>query len=306
MPLTDHGGTRYDPRNGHAPLTPYLRQSRAKERTISIKEQRRTIEAWATAAGVDLGSEVVEQDVSGSKNWRTRGLGKILEACEAGKAQGVIVAFQDRLSRGDLLGTAEVWTAFGEAGARIVACDDVDSAPEGQRLLYVVKAEIARHQWERFQANWKAARRHAIEQGKHVGPIPAGYSRGEDGRLYPTEHADAIRAAFQARAKGASWRQVAKLLEGVPTSRGATSWSLKATEKALRNEAYLGVVRSGDFRNEKAHEPLVDRGTWALVKAQKREGDYSNPSREPSMLSGIARCATCGHGLVRDHTTREA
>ena len=34
------------------PLVPYLRQSRAKERTISIEEQRRDIQAWAEAAGV--------------------------------------------------------------------------------------------------------------------------------------------------------------------------------------------------------------------------------------------------------------
>jgi hypothetical protein len=33
------------------PLIPYLRQSRAKERAISIDEQRRDIRDWAEAAG---------------------------------------------------------------------------------------------------------------------------------------------------------------------------------------------------------------------------------------------------------------
>ena len=73
--------------NGH-PLVPYLRQSRAKERTISIEEQRRDINAWAQAAGVVLAPEVVEQNVSGSTPWRERGLGDAVDACERGEASG--------------------------------------------------------------------------------------------------------------------------------------------------------------------------------------------------------------------------
>jgi hypothetical protein len=38
--------TKNDPR----PLVPYLRQSRKKEETISIDEQRRDIRRWADAA----------------------------------------------------------------------------------------------------------------------------------------------------------------------------------------------------------------------------------------------------------------
>jgi hypothetical protein len=42
------------------PLVPYMRQSRLKERTISIEEQRRDIQAWAQANGVTLAAEVIE------------------------------------------------------------------------------------------------------------------------------------------------------------------------------------------------------------------------------------------------------
>jgi DNA invertase Pin-like site-specific DNA recombinase len=71
-----------------SPLIPYLRQSHAKERTISIEEQRR-----------DLAPEIAEQNVSGSKPWRDRALGAAIEACERGDVAGIIVAWQDRLSR---------------------------------------------------------------------------------------------------------------------------------------------------------------------------------------------------------------
>jgi hypothetical protein len=68
------------------PLVPYLRQSRLKERTISIEEQRRDIQAWAQANGVPLAAEVTEQRVSGSKPWRERDLGDAVDACERGES----------------------------------------------------------------------------------------------------------------------------------------------------------------------------------------------------------------------------
>ena len=70
------------------PLIPYMRQSRAKERTISIEEQRGDIQAWAERNGVPLAAEVVEQGVSGSKPWQDRALGEAVDACRRGGLRG--------------------------------------------------------------------------------------------------------------------------------------------------------------------------------------------------------------------------
>ena len=58
-------------------LIPYIRQSRAKEVSISLDDQRAAIRAWAERAGVELAAEIVERGVSGSKPWRERELGSI-------------------------------------------------------------------------------------------------------------------------------------------------------------------------------------------------------------------------------------
>ena len=138
------------------PLIPYLRQSRRKERTISIEEQRREIQHWAAANEVRLAPEVVEQGVSGSKNWRERALGEAVDACARGDAAGVIVAWQDRLSRENGLATAEVWEALDRAGARLVcAAEGLDTASGDQEMLFTIKAAIARDQWKRYRANWR-------------------------------------------------------------------------------------------------------------------------------------------------------
>jgi Resolvase, N terminal domain len=115
------------------PLVPYLRQSRLKERTISIEEQRRDIQAWAQANGVPLAAEVTEQRVSGSKPWRERDLGDAVDACERGEASGIIVAWQDRLSRENGRATAEAWETLERAGARFVAANEASTPQAATR-----------------------------------------------------------------------------------------------------------------------------------------------------------------------------
>lgn len=89
----------------------YIRVSRVGQREgyQSPEEQRAIIRGVADRAGVVLGLEVVEEDVSGARAASERGLGRLLERAELGESEGVIVAFQDRLSRGSLIETAEVW-----------------------------------------------------------------------------------------------------------------------------------------------------------------------------------------------------
>ena len=127
-----------------------MRQSRTKERTISIEEQRRDIQQWAKKARVELGPEVVEQNVSGSKPWRERALGRAVDACERGEAAGIVVAWQDRLSRENGRATAEVWEALEKAGARLVcAAEGFDTAAGDHELTFSIKAAIAREQWSK-------------------------------------------------------------------------------------------------------------------------------------------------------------
>ena len=212
------------------PLIPYIRQSRKKEHTISLDEQRRDIEAWAEREGVTLAGEVVEEGVSGSKHWKERELGAAVRACEEGKAAGIIVAYQDRLTRENGLGTAEVWDALDKANARLVcAAEGLDTArgSDDDEMTFSVKAALARLQWKRHRRNWANARRSAVEYGIHPSArVPIGYSRNEQEprvlssaerakltaeerwadpvrrQLVPSQDAEAIRDLFKLRGRG--------------------------------------------------------------------------------------------------------
>jgi len=283
--------------NPNKPLIPYLRQSRAKERTISIDEQRRDVERWAAANSVKLAPEVVEQGVSGSKPWRERALGEVIAACERGEASGVIVAWQDRLSRENGLATAEVWDALDRAGARLVcAAEGLDSASGDAEMLFSIKAAIAREQWKRYAANWSRAQSSAIDRGIHIGHVPIGYRRGPDRRLVvePSE-AEHVRELFELRAAGHSWGELAAYLdEHLPRPNGG-AWCRQNAESLCHSRLYLGEVRSGEHVKKDAHDAIVTRAEWEAA-----QGTPTGAARRSgSLLSGILRCSSCGQPLVR-------
>lgn len=272
------------------PMIPYLRQSRRKERTISLEEQRREIQHWAKANEIALADEVVEQGVSGSLSWRERGLGLAVEACARGEAAGVIVAWQDRLSRENGLATAEVWEALDRASARLVcAAEGLDTASGDQEMLFTIKAAIARDQWKRHRANWENARRNAIERGVFTGRAPFGYRsrRGQPLQVVPREAAK-VRAAYEARAAGEAMTSIARRF----------GWSHSTCRQMLACETYLGVAAHGGFRNENAHQPIIDRDLWDAVQGSRTTQPVATGDTTlDRLLIGIARCGGCDKTL---------
>jgi DNA invertase Pin-like site-specific DNA recombinase len=196
------------------PLVPYLRQSRAKERTISIDAQRRDVQQWAEGAGVKLAQEIVEQNVSGSKPRRERGIGDAVAACERGEASGIIVAWQDRLSRENGLATAEVWEALEAADARLVSVgDSMDTASGDHEMLFTIRAAIARDQWKRHRANWEKAQPNAAERGVACSRANIGYRKANRGEPFTINESEAakVRQAFELRAAGVAISRIYKL-----------------------------------------------------------------------------------------------
>lgn len=272
------------------PLVPYLRQSRAKERTISIDEQRRDIRRWADSNGVALAGEVVEQNVSGSKPWRERALGEAVDACERGEASGIIVAWQDRLSRENGRATAEVWEALERAGARLVAASEgLDTATGDHEMLFTIKAAIAREQWKRHRANWERAKRNAIERGVPAGRAALGYRKrsGRPLEIHAREAAKVLEA-FELRARGVPYSEIGRRY----------GWSPSTTRQILCNRVYLGELRHGAFVNKHAHDAIVSVDLFDAVQASRTSRPAAPGSTTAGrLLPGLARCSGCGRTL---------
>lgn len=278
--------TKNDPR----PLVPYMRQSRKKEQTISIEEQRRDIERWASAAGVTLAPEIIEQGISGSKPWRERALGEAVAACERGEAAGIIVAWQDRLSRESNLGTAEVWEALGNAGARLVcAAEGLDTATGDHEMLFTIRSAINRDRWKRYRENSGRSQRSAHERGIPNGQPALGYRKGKDKRLEID------------KAGAAKVRKMAELrLAGEPFSRIGRQFGLSdsTVRQILSNDVYLGILRCGALVTENAHPVILTRDQFdALQAARTKRPVPPGDTTRDLLLQGLAHCSGCGHTL---------
>ena len=196
-------------------LIPCLRRSKGEDPGTSQVRQRNAIQAWAERNGVELAPEVWELNVSGSKKWRDRGLGLAIAAVERGEAAGIIVEEQDRLSREDMLATAEVWDALDRAGARLVcAVQGVDTATGYDELRFTIQAAIAREQWKAYARRMASMKEQKIEAGIWIGPVPLGFVKNDDKtlRVNPAE-ARIVAGLYDARLAGAGIPTLARKLQ---------------------------------------------------------------------------------------------
>lgn len=288
-------------------------------------DQRRIIEERCAREGFTLVRVDSKKGISGTKKWREREVGRAVEDCVAGKADGIIVAFEDRISRESMGETAAMWDSFREVGLVFIACDGVDSRVEGSNLTFAIKAAIARDKIEVTAKRSNLGRARVVAAGIHGGDTaPFGYtwtdrvdgSKNLSGNakhgpldLDPDKAPIAVQV-FERRAAGASRKELVLL----------TGLSENAGTDMLKNRVYLGVAYSGGYVNNNGvgegllegtpckptHPALV---TPELFERVQRTFQRKRPSkvigRDNSLLSRVLVCGSCGVGhLVLDRSLR--
>jgi site-specific DNA recombinase len=283
----------------------YIRVSRVAGREgesfISPEVQRTKIAGWAELHDVEIVQWWEELDQSGRRRDRPM-FQQALARCEAGETGGIVVARLDRFAR-SAVDALESIKRLNEAGARLVSVEDnFDGSTPMGRFAIGILTLIAELELDRITESWSTAVKAAVDRGIHIsGTPPAGYRRGEDGRLVVMpEEAVVIAQVFRRRAEGASWTELADFLtaSGVKTSKRSAAWSVTGASSLVKNRAYLGEARSGKYVNPTAHEPIVTQAEFDAAQSQRtllKPHDGSVASL--AMLGGLARCAGCGHTL---------
>ena len=155
---------------------------------------------------------------------------------------------------------------------------------------------IAEWDYEEDRENWDLARSKAVARGIHPSTVaPMGYTRRKGERLRPKpEAAPIIAEAFRMRGAGATMQEVADFMNesGIRSHTGKRLIPARV-EIMLKNRAYLGEARSGEFTNPDAHEPMVDAATW-----QQAQRPRQPRKSRVLLLVGLIRCAGCGRRMV--------
>ena len=266
-------------------LAGYMRVSRVagREHLISPELQEKRIRGFAEIRGWSVEVFPPELDVSGGRVRRPI-LEEIIERIERGEFDGVIVSQMDRLSRMEMTTALTVIERIEEAGGQIVAvAENVDpTTPEG-RMARNVFLSLAAMERERHAAQLAESKERAVRLGIWpVSKVPLGYTKGADRKLKPNRDAERVRRAFETRAAGGSWREVAAVLE-VGESR---AW------KTLRNRVYLGEINVGEWSNPTAHPAIIDRGLWESVQGRNQPPN-GHRGEGTWLLKGLVRCGGC-------------
>jgi site-specific DNA recombinase len=283
----------------------YIRVSRIAgrngERFIIPDVQRQKIEAWAALHEVEIVRWWQELDQSGARRERPM-FQHALERCERGETGGIVVARLDRFAR-SAVDALEAIKRLNEAGARLVSVEDnFDGSTSMGRFAIGILTLIAELELERIKESWSTAVQAAVERGVHISATPpAGYRRGESGRLDRVEpDASVIAEAFRRRALGASWTELADFLtdKGVRSSKGSRAWSVNGARTLFHNRVYLGEARSGQAVNADAHKPIVTQAEFGAAQSTttlSKAHDGSVASK--ALLGGLVRCGGCGFTL---------
>jgi site-specific DNA recombinase len=283
--------------------------------TMTVDDQRARAHEEIAAAGGRVGVEHKATDVSGFSAVDSPQYRSVVERLRSGAAQGLAFAYGDRMSRN--------WWDSGrffheleglDAEVLIAGRRGVDYRTPDGRATMGMEAIMSERQWWMYKDRGERTADRVIFERGVANVVPYGYRRNGtfvDGKLVARarddldakalvpdpETSEVVRRIFQMRIDGVSWTDIADELNGggIPSPRGGR-WTVSTIRSIVRNEAYLGVVRYKDRRNEKAHAPLVSRATWKAAQAAEtvqRTGAYA-----AGVAGGLLRCSGCGRKLV--------
>jgi site-specific DNA recombinase len=287
-------------------LDGYIRVSdESSKNFVTAGAQRDDIEAFCALHGHHIAAWHDDLDEPGNKAPRP-GLEQALARIEASETDGIVVAKLDRIAP-SMAAAAAAIRRVDDAGGRLVSVQEKfdTGTPTGKFALHMILT-LAQLEVDRIRDTWAKAQESAVRRGVHIASrLPTGYRRGADGRLEPVESAaPTIADLFRRRAAGASWKELAGILEaaGIVGPYGGTAWTTGAVRHVIENPVYTGQARSGQHHKDGAHPAIVSKTEWRAAQLTRRT---VSPLRSPSgaLLAGLLRCAGCRYVMKPDTIT---
>lgn len=299
-------------------LIPIVRVSKTAGREklpegfIAEPEQMGKMAGYAKAHGCELMEARREMNVSGGKVDR-KVLKQAVVDVIAGKADGIIVARVNRYAR--TTAGLQMVRKLQAAGKTFVAVDE-GIGPEMLQtsfgwFTFTLMLAVAELQLAMLTEGFRMARKFHVEAGI-ANQVPYGYRKRDKEEtdrprrleLDPVT-APWVRYIFKRRAAGASWSAIARELDAknVAPPGGGECWLFNRVRAIVANRTYLGELHSGaDYVNPKAHKAIVTVELWQQANAKK--STPARGDRDPYLLTGLVRCASCGGrmtGYVQSH-----
>ena len=265
--------------------------------------------------------------ISGTSTSKRTEFNRLIEDCEAGKIDIVLVKSISRFARNtvDLLKTVRHLKELG-ISVRFEK-ENIDSLSGDGEVMLTLLASFAQEESISISNNVKWGTRKRMEQGIPNGQFRVlGYEWEGDHLVIVPEEAAIVKRIFQNFLDGKSRLETERELNGEGiTTKGGFKWCDSNIKVILTNITYTGNLllqkefiedpiskkrkkNRGELPQyfvENTHEAIIDMKTFQYVQdemARRRElGFLANKSLDGmlSCFSGNIKCAQCGRSFVR-------
>lgn len=266
----------------------YARFSSDNQREESITAQLRAIHEYCDTHGIKILQEFKDEAKSATTDKRP-GFQEMFALIRKRPADFLIVHKLDRFAR-NRYDAAFYRKKLKDANMKLVSVlERLDNSPESIIMEGVIEAMNEYYSANLSRESKKGIKENILQGKRNGGKAPFGYTVVNQ-HLVPNGDAEKVRELFRLYADGEKLADIGRKL----------NLPFNHYYPVLRNEVYIGTLKSGEWRHENAHEAIVDRDTWDRV--QKRMGDASlNAANRAShfyLLSGIIVCGECGRRLT--------
>lgn len=299
----------------------YVRQSAAKEESISLETQETSARDHCARHGYRVVDVISDPGVSGLKWDRREGVQRLLKRVEAGDADRVIVWRWSRLSRRSVHQHLAI-DRIESAGALVESSTEpFDTKTAGGAFGRDVMLASAAFESKQKSEQWLDAHHHRLQNGL---PAAGGERFGYTWHPGTNEHydideqeAEIVRWLYSSYISGRGIASLVRELNRLgATSKQDRQWNRSALLRYLESGFAAGLLVKtgtgvGDNRKEVpftdrefltgAHAPIIDQDTWQQFHTVKRQRAQTPPRHihRSNPLSGLVRCGDCGGAMTR-------
>ena len=285
----------------------YLRQSIAREDSISIELQEEAGRRYAAQQGYDVVAVEADEGISG-RTWHKRpAVQRVMAMVEQGQADVIILWKWSRLSRARLDWAIAIDKVEAAGGRIESATEQVDVSTSTGRFARGMLAEFAAFESERIGDTWKEAHRRRVANG-----IPA-TGKKRFGYKYDREHGftpdpiegPVLQECYRRYLQGTSFYELLDYLNDGPTLPGAgytgtkpNRWSLHTLRRVMDNPFATGRFTYNGEIVQGIHEPLISDETWEEYQVRRKaRGSRAQGAKNTYPYTGLIHCALCGHKM---------
>jgi DNA invertase Pin-like site-specific DNA recombinase len=309
----------------------YARVSTVKqaEADLSLPDQLSSARAYCERRGWMVAAEFIEAGASGTDEHRPE-FQRLMEAATS-RAKPFDIVLVHSLSRfARAVMTLEVWAhRLHKAGVRLLSItQETSDDPSGVLMRQIIAAVDEHFSRENAKHTRRAMRENARQGYWNGAPTPFGYQTQEGGRrgqrikkvlVVDEAEAEVVRRIFAmhlGREAGLPMgvKAIAATLNAQRVSFRGRPFSISNVHRILTAETYVGRFWF-DRMDSRKRQPkpqsewialevpaIIDRTTFDAVQASLTERSPRRTAPRvvtgPVLLTGIARCGTCGGGMT--------